>query len=307
MSELLSRVAGAPITWGVCEVPGWGYQLAPERVLREIAAAGLRATELGPPGFLPTDPASTRHILDAGGLRLAAGFLALELHRANGIEAAVAATEATAAILAAAGADVLILAAETGHGGYESSAEITPEEWGLLIAGLARARLIGEAHGLTVALHPHYGTLIETAGQVNRLLATSDIPLCLDTGHLLVGGASPTEVIRRAGDRVVHVHLKDVDASLAARVRRREIGYRDAVALGLYRPLGEGDVDIRGVVELLESRSYRGWYVLEQDTVLEVEPEPGTGPAAAARKSLEFLAGMVSEAPPAFPAIAHPS
>jgi inosose dehydratase len=294
MSDLLGRVAGAPITWGVCEVAGWGHQLAPERVLREAAGVGLQALELGPPGFLPGDSHSVRLLLEMHGLRLAAGFLAVVLHRPEEQRVSLESVARTAEVLADAGAEVMVLAAETGQGGYEASADLEEDEWRTLVEGLDRAREIGESRGIVVALHPHYGTLIETAEQVDRLLRTSDIPLCVDTGHLLVGGADPLQVIRRAGERVVHVHLKDVDASLAARVRSRELGYRAAVASGMYRPLGEGDVDVEGVMRHLESIGYRGWYVLEQDAVLQAEPADNAGPAAEALRSLEHLAAVTA-------------
>jgi inosose dehydratase len=289
MNALSSRVAGAPITWGVCEVPGWGHQLSSDRVLREAAAVGLRAVELGPPGFLPDEPAAVRRLLERHGLRLAAGFVALVLHREDESERSMAAAEASARVLAGAGADVLVVAAETGRTGYEASSQASDEEWATLVANLDRVRGIAEEAGLVPALHPHFGTLVESADQIQRVLDTGAIPLCIDTGHLLVGGADPLEVTRAAGGRVAHLHLKDVDAALAARVRRREIGYREAVARGLYRPLGEGDVDIAGVVAHLAGTGYDGWYVLEQDAVLDGEPAEGDGPAADAARSLRQL------------------
>src|SRR5918996_6038857 len=73
------RLAGAPISWGVCEVPGWGRQLQPERVLREMASLGLAATELGPVGYLSLDANHVRALLDRFGLRLAAGVLPVVL------------------------------------------------------------------------------------------------------------------------------------------------------------------------------------------------------------------------------------
>jgi inosose dehydratase len=63
MSTAQNKIAGAPISWGVCEVPGWGYQLPPERVLTEMREIGLAATELGPEGFLPTAPEATAEVL----------------------------------------------------------------------------------------------------------------------------------------------------------------------------------------------------------------------------------------------------
>jgi len=72
---ITDRIAGAPISWGVCEVPGWGYQLSVERVLTEMAEAGLRATEFGPDGFLPDDPHERRALLKEYQLSRGAAFI----------------------------------------------------------------------------------------------------------------------------------------------------------------------------------------------------------------------------------------
>jgi inosose dehydratase len=130
--------------------------------------------------------------------------------------------------------------------------------------------------------------MIETAGEVERLLADSSVGLCLDTGHLLIGGSDPVALARDHAARVRHVHLKDVDAALAARVRDGSISYTEAVRADLYRPLGQGDVDIASIVESLERSGYDGWYVLEQDTVLD-GPPAGVGPLADVRASMEHL------------------
>jgi inosose dehydratase len=290
MSGLLARLAGAPITWGVCEVAGWGCQLSSERVLREVSELGLSAIELGPPGFLPLDPREVAWTLQCHDLRLAAGFVPAVLHRPELLSDSLAAVAAAADTLAAAGADLLVLAAGLGVGdGYDRSAELSEAEWKDLLAGLDQARETAASRGVAVALHPHYGTAVERADHVQRVIAGSDVSLCVDTGHLLVGGADPVEVVRAANGRVTHVHFKDVDGALAARVREGEIGYRDAVAGGLYQPLGDGDVDVAGVVSLLEAAGYEGWYVLEQDVVLPAEPAAGDGPAAAAARSVDYL------------------
>lgn len=289
------KVAGAPITWGICEVPGWGAQLAPERVLREVASLGLTAMELGPQGFLPGTPAEIQRLLACHGLRLAAGFVPVVLHRAELRDGALATLDTEAATLAEAGAELLVLAAALDGRGYERSADLTRGEWDLLLEGLASAHSVGERHGLAVALHPHYGTAIERAHQVAEVVNRSDIGLCLDTGHLMVGGVDAAEIVRAAGSRVIHVHLKDVDAGLAARVRSGELGYRDAVMRGMYRPLGDGDVDLLAVLELLSVRGYAGWYVLEQDVVLDGEPAEGAGPVVSAARSIDFLTRILPQ------------
>jgi inosose dehydratase len=290
-------LAGAPITWGVCEVPGWGCQLAAERVLREVAGLGLGAVELGPRGFLPEDPGEVARTLRRHDLRLAAGFVPAVLHRPEYRAAALGTVAAAARTLASAGAEVLVLAAELGNGagGYDRSVELSDAEWDALLEGLTAASEVVGREGLRVALHPHYGTAVERRAHVDRILAESEVPLCLDTGHLLVGGADPVEVARAANGRVAHVHFKDVDAGLAARVRAGELGYRDAVVRGLYRPLGDGEVDVAGIVGLLRAARYTGWYVLEQDVVLEEEPAEGEGPAREAARSVSYLKRIMQE------------
>jgi len=291
MTGPLARMAGAPITWGVCEVAGWGRQLSADRVLREVNGLGLPAIELGPPGFLPDDPAEVARTLRRHDLRLAAGFLPAVLHRVERRPAVIRRVSGAAETLATAGADVLVLAADLGSegAGYEHSTELSESEWALLLDGLEEARAATERHGLRLALHPHYGTAVVHATHIDRVAGGSDVGFCLDTGHLLVGGTDPVEVARALNGRVSHVHFKDVDANLASRLRQGELGYRDAVVRGLYRPLGDGDLDVAAVVRLLESAKYRGWYVLEQDVVLDEEPAAGNGPASAAARSVHYL------------------
>jgi inosose dehydratase len=282
------RVAGAPISWGVCEVPGWGWQMPAERVLDEMRGLGLKATELGPPGFLPAGADALRARLEHTGLRLIAGFLAVDWLQAAG-QSLRETLESTARSLAAAGAEVLVLAAAGGGEGYDSRQRLDPPGWRELARWLAAARELAEAHGLAMAVHPHVGTLVEDGDDVSRLLELTDADLCLDTGHLAVAGVEPLEVARAAPGRIRHVHLKDVDGELAKEVRSGRIAYAAAVARGLYRPLGQGSVDVAELIRHLEAGAFRGWYVLEQDVMLSAEPGPGEGPVRAARESLRWL------------------
>ena len=288
------RIAGAPISWGICEVPGWGRQMDPGRVLREAAELGLTAVEAGPDGFLPREPAEALRLLSEHGLKLVGGFVPVVLHRPEGRESELDAVERRAAWYSEAGAEVLVLAASTGREGYEQTAKLDDEAWEELFVTLGMVEGIGARHGLGVVLHPHYGTAIERPEQVRRFLEGCETALCLDTGHSMVGGGDPVELAESAAERVRHVHLKDVDLGLARRVLSGEAGYEEAVRRGLYRPLGEGDVDIRRILELLEASGYEGWYVLEQDVMLGADP--GSGPKEDVRRSLEFLSKVIQSA-----------
>lgn len=285
---MMMRIAGAPITWGVCEVPGWGVQLDRDAVLSEIAAAGFQATELGPPGFLPEDPSELSALLKQHRLSLVAGFVPVVLHRPAVLDQALAQVRESAETLAGAGGQVLVLAAQAGNTSYETSLELSDDDWQEMRRGLTAVEQISEECGLTLVLHPHYGTLIERECDVRRLLETTTVKLCLDTGHLILGGSDPLAISNLAAGRIAHVHLKDVNLELAQRVRSGEIGYRDAVSRGLYRPLGAGGAKIEETVRSLRRSGYEGWYVIEQDIVIQ-ESSSGDEPLRNARQSLVFL------------------
>jgi len=273
------RLAGAPISWGVCEVPGWGQVLPVEQVLSEMASLGLRATELGPPGFLPEQVEPLNAELATHDLRLVGGFLALVLHDEAVRDATLGEVERACALLAGAGGQVLVVAAATGLDDYDTRLALDDDAWRRLVDTLDEVSKIASAHGLVVAVHPHVGTHIETAAEVDRFLTSSPLSLCLDTGHLLIGGTDPLALATSHGDRVAHVHLKDVSGPVLARVRSDEMSYQRAVSAGLYCPLGQGDVPVGEIIQALTTAGYDGWWVLEQDTALapRTERPPATG------------------------------
>ncbi|HEY8456079.1 MAG TPA: TIM barrel protein [Actinopolymorphaceae bacterium] len=296
MSDALAgRVAGAPISWGVCEAPGWGYELPPSVVLSQMAELGLTATELGPTNYLGRDAATVVDTLRRHGLRLVGGFVPVLLHEGADVDLG-AAVEAMRT-LADAGADIVVLAADAGPGGYEQRVHLDDAQWAHLVRNLDRVCAVASDLGLRSCLHPHVGTAIETRDDVHRLLAESAVPVCLDTGHLAIGGTDPLELVRSCPDRVAHVHLKDVRMSVARQVANGELGFQEGVRRGLFAPLGEGDLDIAGVVAGLEASGFTGWYVLEQDTTLAGPVPPGEdGPRADVRKSIDFLRGLPAPA-----------
>ncbi|WP_301174997.1 TIM barrel protein [Actinomadura geliboluensis] len=287
------RVAGAPISWGVCEVPGWGHQLAPARVLAEMRDLGLAAAEFGPDGFLPAGAAERAALLAGYGLRPVGGFAPVVLHDPDRDP-----LPEVRRILSGFGMErsndrlTLVLAAVTGLDGYDERPALDAAGWAALLGNLDRIDAVAADAGVRAVLHPHVGTMVERSDEVDRVLAGSAIPLCLDTGHLLIGGTDPGELAARAPRRIAHVHLKDVDAALAAAVRTGATSYTDAVRAGIYRPLGAGDIDIAGIVRSLEGAGYDGWYVLEQDMIIDAEPAPGAGPAEDVRACVDFLAGI---------------
>ena len=284
-----ARVAGAPVSWGVIEIPDWGYQMPVDRVLREASSLGLSAVEAGPEDLLPREPAEVSEVLARYDLSLVGGFVPVVLHEPELRERELALVERRARFFGAAGADVLVLAAIPSTGAFEQTAELDDGEWRTLFECLKRVEEICARQGVEVALHHHFGTVVERDDQLRRFLEGCDTGLCLDTGHLVLGGSDPVEIAGIAGERVSHFHLKDVDREVARLVAKRELSYKEGATRGMFRPLGDGDVDVAEVIRRVQGSGYRGWYVLEQDNVVETEPEEGEGPVVNVRKSLRFL------------------
>lgn len=274
------KIAGAPISWGVSEVPGWGHQLGVDRVLGEMRAVGLTATELGPKGFI-----HSADVLAALGLRPIGGFVPIVLHTDEKVD-----ISATLDAFAAMGAEVVVLSADAGATDYDARVELDDGQWQLLLGNLDAVAEAAAQRGLVATLHPHVGTLVEHPDDVQKVLQGSDIRICLDTGHYLIGGGDPVAFARRHADRIAHVHLKDVDEKRAGLVRSGKASYTEMVAAGMYRPLGAGDIDIAAIIASLDG--FDGWYVLEQDAVLTAEPPDGRGPIDDVRASLDFLRSL---------------
>lgn len=294
MSDFLSRVASAPISWGICEVPGWGAMLPTDRVLGEMAGLGLTATELGAPGFLPSEPQDVTKVLDRFGMTLLGGFTPVVLHDPAQREATIASATATAKLFQQAGATKFISAVVQDMD-WSEPRELDASERAHMAMMFGVIDEICAEHGLEQVLHSHVQTLVETKDDINRVLDSCDVHFCLDTGHMAIGGQDPVAFAKEAFDRVGHVHLKDVKLEMVPPVLRREVSLMSATQAGLFTPLGQGDVDIIGVVQALEAAGYRGWYVIEQDTAITSGlPESGEGPIHQVTESMEYLTRVVA-------------
>ena len=226
-----------------------------------------------PPSSAPTascrtSPQAKAATLAAHGLAAVGGFVPVLLHE-PGHDPLPEVDRALDGCVAA-GARTVVLAAATGLTGTTSGPTLDDAQWQTLLGNLDRLAEHAASRGVQACLHPHVGTIVETREDVDRVLDGSTVPLCLDTGHLLIGGTDPVALAADAADRIVHTHLKDVDAALgrAGAGRRRRPTPRPCGRACTGR-WAQGDVDIAAIVRTLEAAGYDGWYVLEQDTVLD--------------------------------------
>lgn len=177
----VDRIASAPISWGICEVPGWGQTLPTERVLTEMTDLGISATEYGAPGFLPTEPTAIRGVLDAHGMSLIGGFTPLVLHDPARRQGELARVREVAELFSRSGASTFV-SCPVMDDDWWVPRSLGREEHSHLVRMLAEVDTICEDHGLHQVLRPHLQTVVETASDVGRMLHDCDVKWCLDTG-----------------------------------------------------------------------------------------------------------------------------
>jgi inosose dehydratase len=293
------RIATAPVSWGIFEIEGFGAQRPYFEVLEEMSRAGYEGTELGPYGYLPTDPQLLRRELAERHLELVTAFVPISLSEPEHFERGLSDVLRVADLLRALDVRLLVLADALSPRRMAIAGRVTPEDgltesqWEAAAAFLHRAASACRARGLRIAFHHHAGTFVETPWEVERLLAMTDpeeIGLCLDTGHLVYGGGDPIRAVRTYGPRIWHVHAKDVNPKILDRVRREPLTFPEAVQEGVFCPLGDGVVDFPTLIRELRAQGYQGWIVVEQDA----DPNrPGVDPLRDAVRSRMYLRQIV--------------
>lgn len=273
------RVAVHPLSWTNEVIPEFGWDTPAETYLSEAREAGYEGVELG--RNLPRDPAELRRMLDGHGLELVAGWHSGFLADTS-VGEALEAIHADAALLAGVGAKVI------SYGECGSMAPGDPLEVPMSrrirlgeidVDGYAKrltelAERVTEAHGLEFAYHHHLMMVAEAPEEVDELMSKAGpaVSLLFDTGHCVAGGGDPAAMIERHGERMRHIHLKDVRKNVLREARKTDMGFNDAVRAGMFAVPGDGDIDFAPVAEFVSSSGYEGWLTVEaeQDPAVHV-------------------------------------
>ena len=281
------RIALSPGSWGVSDVPGWGQQLEPERVLSEVWSLGISAIEAGPPGFLPDRSDQAKLLLRRHWLRVVSGQAHAVLHHHDIRGSELAHIDGHASWLAAVGAETLVMSAIAPRGAKTAHGIVLDSGgWAHLLHLIGSVEHVCARHRLRLAVLPRFGSMIQGPSDIERLMVGTEAGLCFDPAHLLMVGADPLEVLELAEGRIRHVRLNDVDATLALEVRDGKLDYAQAVAEGLFKPMGTGDARVETVIETLRKSGYRGWYAIDQDVRLTAKDEK---PLSSVKRSLEYV------------------
>lgn len=235
--------------------------------LREIAAAGYEGVELfdGNLAEFADDLTVLRAALDELGLSLSGVYCGANFVFSEILGEELWRIRRACGWAAELGAEHLVV------GGGAQRAQPAVDDYERLAAALDQVAEIAESSGLTASFHPHLTTIVETPEQIARVLGGSRINFCPDTGHLQAAGGNPVELVRSYADRIVTVHIKDLDES------------------GGFVPLGQGVLDVGGVLSALESSGFDGWMTVETDG-WDGDPTGG------ARASLAHLRSLLSDA-----------
>lgn len=285
------RLATGPVSWGVdfadsVENPPWSD------VLDDIRRTGLGALELGPVGYLPEDPDVLGAELERRGLDAVGSFVFEDLHDPTRADEIVVVAERASRVIQAAGGTLLVVIDRVSperaatFGRSSDARRLDPAAWRAFVASTMRVAEVADSHGLTPVFHPHAGTFVEFADEIDRLLDDTPLALCLDTGHAHLAGLAAPDAAGDYGARLTHIHLKDVDGAVAERAGRERLDFWAALAAGVFCPIGRGAVDFRGFAAALAAHGPAGVATIEQDRV------PGSGhPVGDLLAGLTFLAG----------------
>jgi inosose dehydratase len=267
------RIGCVPIVWNNVDVPDLAPLAPHEEILDTFARLAYEGTQFGR-GFPEGDELIAQ--LRPRDLRLAELYSAMPSGPAGLEPGGEELVRADLARLVAADGDVLVVALH----GTEACEPVAgrlanePPRWSDRafdeLAGVLSRLVEAAPTGVRVAFHPHTATWIESPSEVEALaerLPSTGAGLCLDVGHYLVGGGDPVAALRRHGSLVTHVHAKDVDPAVLGRLRAGELaGFGAAVRERLFTELGNGALDIAGVVAELDRIDFDGWVMVEQDS-----------------------------------------
>jgi inosose dehydratase len=252
------------------------HQTPWSRFLDELAGSGYQWLELGPYGYLPTDPARLTDELARRGLQVAGGTMHgySALHRRDEFATIAAQTRRVARLTSGVGAQHVIFVPVPGYrddktGAYLSPAELDRADWQTMIRSIDElGRLVSEEYGLTLHFHPHADYHVETQQQTERFLQDTDpdfVSLCLDTGHLAYRRADIPALIHKFPDRIGYVHIKQMDPAVVEKAEREDLAFGQAVALGVSCEPPHGLPDVPSVLAALEQLDADLFVVVEQD------------------------------------------
>jgi inosose dehydratase len=263
----------APIAWTNDDLPELGGENTFQQCVSEMALAGFTGSEVG--NKYPKDPAVLKPMLELRGIEICNAWFSTVLI-SKPYEQTEVEFEKHVAFLAAMGAKVVGVSEQSystqgiqTQPVFEGKYEMNDCEWELLCQGLNRlGKLSLEKYGVTLTLHHHMGTVVQTAAETDRLMAGTDpayVNLLFDSGHFAYCGEDPVAMVTKHAKRIRHVHLKDIRPDVVARVRSERLSFLEGVRQGAFTIPGDGCVAFDPIFRVLADSNYEGYMVVEAE------------------------------------------
>ncbi|HEX2049448.1 MAG TPA: myo-inosose-2 dehydratase [Actinomycetota bacterium] len=266
------RLGVTPTLWWNDDFPSIDAGITFGQCVSEMALAGFEGCSVG--HKYPTDPAVLKSELDLRGLHVSEPWVStyftindMETHTLRSFH------EQLEFIRAMGGTDMVV--AELGGSAhplpvavFANKAVYDDRQWDALAAGLDKLGGIAKAEGMRLCYHHHMGTGVMTRPELDRLMESTDpdlVHLLFDSGHMGFAGGDPVDVVRTYGERIKHVHLKDVRTDVVARAHAESLSFQEAVEDGVFTVPGDGDLDMRAILEALADADFEGWLVVEAE------------------------------------------
>ncbi len=285
------KLAIAPIGWSNDDMPELGAHISFAQCIEEMAAAGYQGCEVG--HKFPRDPATLSAALTQQNLSVASAWFSLYFTEPGREEETITGFKKHMEFLHAMGTKVIVVC-ECGHSVqgkplplFANKPNFNEQQWQALLNGLHHIGRMAKENDMEIVYHHHMGTGIQQAEDIDRLMADTDtdiVSLLFDTGHLAFAGCDPLVTLQKHGQRIRHVHLKDVRVDVLRQVHVENLSFLAAVRAGVFTVPSDGMIDFMPIFQELARLQYQGWWVVEA----EQDPDKAN-PLVYAKKAREFL------------------
>ncbi len=281
----------APIAWTNDDMPELGGDIPFEQCIDEMALAGFEGCEVG--NKFPRDPATLKKYLGLRNLKIASAWFS-SFFTVNEAEKTIERFVKHRDFLHAMGSKVIVVS-ESGRSVqgkietplHSNKPVFSEEEWEKLVNGLHELGKLAAEKDMKIVYHHHMGTGVQTFEEITKLMELTDpklVSLLVDTGHMVFAGGDPVELIKKFGDRVKHVHFKDIRKEIMKKSIQEDMSFLKSVKLGVFTVPGDGMIDFVPIINALNNIDYKGWIIVEAEQDPKMAP-----PLEYAKKAREYL------------------
>ena len=283
------KLGVAPIAWSNDDMPELGENIPLEQCLSEANQAGYSGIEFG--GKFPKTSKKLLPKLKKFNLQLCSGWYGAHLLK-NSVKEEMNEIRQLLDLFKDCKAPCIVFAEVTDSIQSDQSKALSKrplldsEHWKIFCEKITEIGKRLEDEGMPLAYHHHMGTVIQSQEDIERLIDnTGDaVKLVIDTGHMLFAGGDSVKIAKDYGERLIHVHFKDMRENILKKSLKEDLSFRYAFLEGAFTVPGDGCIDYKPFLQMLKNINYFGWLVVEA----EQDPKKAN-PLEYAKKGFSYL------------------